>query len=95
MRHCGESGAAADEDANENTSRIFHPRHLQMGCGIFGSLEPVERGDGKAAVCAWRGLLPGVRREGESAPGLSDPVLFALGGLKYLTSHNGKLTLVP
>lgn len=51
-----------------------------MGCGIFGSFEPVEQGDGKAAICAWHGFVPPIRWEGESAPGLSDPVLFALGG---------------
>lgn len=58
-----------------------------------GALSPVERGEvnGKAAVCAQHG----VRWEGESSPGLFDPVLFALGGLKYLKSHDEKLTFVP
>lgn len=83
MRHGGESGAAVNEDANENVSSISHPKHFQTGWGIFRSFEPVERGEmesGKAALCAQRGFLPGVRWEGESAPGLFDPVLFALGG---------------
>ena len=51
--------------------------------------------DGKAAICAQHGFLPGVRWEGKSALGLFDPVLFPLEGLKYLKSHDEKLTFVP
>lgn len=82
VRHGRESGDAVNEDANENMSSIFHPRHFQMGCGVFRSFEPVEQGevDGKAAICAQHRFLPRVRWEGKSAPGLFDPILFALGG---------------
>lgn len=36
--------------------------------------------DGKATVCAQRGVLTGAGREGKSAPGLPDAVVFASGG---------------
>lgn len=38
--HNCESGAAVDEDADENMSSIFHTGHLQMSCGICRNFEP-------------------------------------------------------
>lgn len=34
VQHDCESGAAANEDADENVSGIFHTGNCQMGCGI-------------------------------------------------------------
>jgi len=38
----GWASSAVNEDARENMSSIFHPRHFQMGCSIFRCSEPVE-----------------------------------------------------
>lgn len=81
----------------KNTSNVFHPKYFQVGCGVFRCFEPMEWGEmcSKAAVCSLHRFLPRVRWEDESIPGLFDPVVFALGALKYLKSQDEKLTFVP
>lgn len=64
QHHC-ESGAAVNEDADENMSSIFHTGHFQMGCGICRNFEPVQWGgkDDRAATCAQHRFLPGISWE--------------------------------
>lgn len=65
VQHNSESGAAVNEDADENMSSIFHTGHFQMGCGICRNFEPVEWGgkDDRAATCAQHRFLSGISWE--------------------------------
>lgn len=92
--HNGESGTVVNKGASGNMSSIFHPRHFQMGCGIFRSLEPVELGrDGWQSYClcsAWGSDWGWAGRQECSRLAWCCCVCLG-GGLKYLKSNDKKL----